>query len=324
MILVCTVGYTNILCFLIHVCTLFSFEFESIDDLKGRKRTNTTPGKVIDAETDIISCLPGHVTDQILSYLPIRDAVRTSVLSSEWRKKWYTIPNLVFDKQCVSAEASQEPLVIESKFLKIVDHVLLIHSGPINMFKFSDCDLSGSLVRDIDRWILHLIGRSIKELVLKVWIDEERYKIPWCLFSCQSLHRLKLHGCWLKPPTMFEGFRNLKSLDLYLVEVAQDALENLISGCPLLEKLRLQEIYTLNQINIHAPNLKVFEIYGEFKGISFDNTFQLTTIIVNSWLDLTSESNQSRLPGCSSNLLKFFDHRHHIQSLEIGGYFLKV
>ncbi|KAK2398760.1 F-box/FBD/LRR-repeat protein [Trifolium repens] len=105
----------------------------------GRKQTKSTPRKVIDAEPpDRISFLPGHVIDQILSYLPIREAVRTSVLSNKWRNKWYTLPNLVFDKHCVSHVASKHPLVIENKFLKIVDHVLLVHSGAINMFKFSD------------------------------------------------------------------------------------------------------------------------------------------------------------------------------------------
>ncbi|XP_024633171.1 F-box/FBD/LRR-repeat protein At1g13570 isoform X2 [Medicago truncatula] len=286
-----------------------------------RKRTKST----LDAEPDRISWLPGHVTDQIMSYLPIRDAVRTSVLSRNWRKKWYTLPNLVLDRQCVSAEASQDPLVIEPKFSKMVDHVLLLHSGPINMFKFCNYDLpgEGSLVSDVDRWILYLIGRSIKELVLEVWIEEEYYQIPWCLFSCQSLHNLKLRWCWLKPPMVFESFRNLKSLDLNLVTVDQDAFENMISKCPLLEKMKLTEVDGLTQINIHAPNLKFFEIEGLFEGITFDNTFQLATIVIDSWFDLTSESNPSRSPGCSSNLLKFFDHRPHIQSLEIGSYFLK-
>ncbi|AES59262.2 putative F-box domain, FBD domain, leucine-rich repeat domain, L domain-containing protein [Medicago truncatula] len=289
-----------------------------------RKRTKST----LDAEPDRISWLPGHVIDQIMSYLPIRDAVRTSVLSRNWRKKWYTLPNLVFDTKLVPVPAatSGDPLaIIDNKFLQIVDHVLLVHSGPINMFKFSNVDdLMGedSLVTNIDRWILHLIGRSIKELVLEVWIDDY-YKLPWCLFSCQSLHSLKLNGCLLKPPTMFEGFRNLKSLDLCLVNIVQDAFENFISRCPLLEKLRLREFYGLTQINIHAPNLKFFEIVGEFEVVTFGNTFQLTTIVIYSCLELTSNSNQSRSPGCSSNLLKFFDHRPHIQSLEIDGFFLK-
>ncbi|MCH93729.1 F-box/FBD/LRR-repeat protein [Trifolium medium] len=117
---------------------------------------------VKDAELDKISCLPGHVIDQILSYLPIKEAMRTSVLSSEWSNKWYTLPNLVFDVRCVSAAASQDPSVINDKFLSIVDHVLLLHNGPINKFEINDyyCNLVGlSQMTDIDRWILHLIGR---------------------------------------------------------------------------------------------------------------------------------------------------------------------
>ncbi|CAJ2675257.1 F-box/FBD/LRR-repeat protein At1g13570-like isoform X2 [Trifolium pratense] len=282
--------------------------------------TKSTPREVIDVEPDRISYLPGHVIDCILSYLPIKEAVRTSVLSNKWKNKWYTLPNLVFDEQCVSHLASEDPLVIENKFLKIVDHVLLVHSGVINMFKFVDYENLVSDSADIDRWILHLTGRSIKELVVEV-CTEEHYKIPWCLFSCQSLQCLKLHWCGLKPPTTFEGFKNMKSIDLSSVMVAQDVLENLISGCPQLEELKLGDVDGLDQINIHAPNLKLFKIDGKFGGVSFDNTFQLAKIVITSWLKLNSESNQSRLHGSSSNMLKFFDHLPHIQSLEIGGYY---
>ena len=182
--------------------------------------------------------------------------MRTSVLSTKWRNKWYTLPNLVFDSQCISAAASENLLVIARKFLKIVDHVLLLHSGPINIFKFSECALiDENLVSDIDRWILYLSRKSIEEFVLDVWIDG-LYKIPWCLFSCQILLHLKLHYCWLKPPTSFEGFKSLKSLYLNLVTISQDAFENLISGCPLLEKLKLTEVDGFTQVNIHRPNLK--------------------------------------------------------------------
>ncbi|XP_058724944.1 F-box/FBD/LRR-repeat protein At1g13570-like isoform X1 [Vicia villosa] len=282
----------------------------------GRK-TKSTRQTMIDAEPDMISNLPGHVTDQILSCLSIREAVRTSVLSKIWKNKWYTLPNLVFDRHSVS----------ESMLLKTVDHVLLVHSGPIKMFKFAnDCPgLSEIFEIDMDRWILHLTRRSIKELVLEVWITKERYKLPWCLFTCQSLHHLKLKWCLLKPPKTFEGFRNLKSLELEGVRVAPDDFENLISGCPLLEKLKLIVLDRdgITQINIHAPNLKVFKIYGRFDGISLDNTFKLSRVVVDSWLDLISEDNESTLPGRPSNLLNFFDNRPHIKSLVIGSYFLK-
>ncbi|KAE9454470.1 hypothetical protein C3L33_13621, partial [Rhododendron williamsianum] len=47
--------------------------------------------------SDIISYLPSNVTENILKGLPLRDAVRTSVLSRKWRYKWVTLPELVFN-----------------------------------------------------------------------------------------------------------------------------------------------------------------------------------------------------------------------------------
>ncbi|KEH37791.1 putative F-box domain, FBD domain, leucine-rich repeat domain, L domain-containing protein [Medicago truncatula] len=278
-----------------------------------------------DKESDRISCLPDHIIDHFLSRLSIKEAGRTSVLSNKWRKKWSTQPDLVFDKQCVSAAVSEDPSVIENKFVRTVDHVLLLHSGPINKFKISDfgCDFIGMIsVADVDRWILHLTRRSIKNLELDIWF-EQRYNIPWCLFSCQSLHHLNLFCSSLKPPAMFEGFMNLKSLQLEQVTVAKDAFENLISGSPLLEKLVLKKVDGFTQINIHSPSIKYVDIRGNFEGISFDNTSQLAKVFVNLSSYLNSETGQSMFHGCSSNLLKFFDHLHNIQSLLIASYSIK-
>ncbi|PNX98360.1 F-box/FBD/LRR-repeat protein [Trifolium pratense] len=179
-------------------------------------------------ESDRISCLPDHIIDQILSHLPIKEAGRTSVLSHIWRNKWSTLPDLMFDRQCVPAATSEDPSVSKIKFLRIIDDVLLLHSGPINKVQISaGYDLIDmNSVADIDRWILHLT---------------------------KSLHRLELYWCSLKPPTTFEGFRNLKSLHL--------------------EQVAYLDGFT--QINIHAPNIKCVQIIGKFEGISFDNTPQL-------------------------------------------------
>ncbi|KAI5393657.1 hypothetical protein KIW84_060689 [Lathyrus oleraceus] len=95
-----------------------------------RKESKSTRLRVIDVEQDIISSLPDHVTDQILSHLPIRDAVRTSVLSSKWRYKWITLPDLVFNRGCLSKDF-QDSSVMRRKLLTVIDHILLLHSGPI-------------------------------------------------------------------------------------------------------------------------------------------------------------------------------------------------
>ncbi|RHN76878.1 putative F-box domain, leucine-rich repeat domain, L domain-containing protein [Medicago truncatula] len=271
-----------------------------------------------DEEPDRISCLPGDVIDRILLRLPIRDAVRTSVLSNKWRYKWATMPNLVFNKQRVSATA---PFVIGGKLLAIIDHVLLLYSGPINKFKLSDCGVIS--VTALDRWIFHLTRRSIKDLVLGI-SKGQSYKIPWCLFSCQSLLHLSLSYCLLKPPSTIEGFKNLKSLKLDHITMSQDDFEILISGCPLLERLILIEFDGFTKINIHAPNLKVLAIVGKFVDIRFEKTSQLAKVCVRLSLYLNSESNQSRLHGSSSNLLNFFAHMQHVYELIITGEFLKL
>jgi len=240
--------YTNLVCFLILVCTL-CLNMNNMYQ-KGRKQIMSTRRKVNDAEPDRISCLPDHVIDQILSHLPIREAVSTSVLSSKWRYNWTTLPDLVFDRHCVSA-AFQDRSVIKKKLTRNIDHVLLLYFGQINKFKLSQAGLISATA--IDRWIFHLSRRSIKELVLDI-LSGQPYRIPWCLFSCQSLHHITLCNCLLKPPSTIEGFKNLKSLDLDHVTMAQDAFENMISGCPLLDKLRLVELDGFTQINITTRN----------------------------------------------------------------------
>ena len=267
----------------------------------------------MEMELDKISNLPGPIIDQILSHLSIREAVRTSLLSRKWRYKWATLPHIVFNYQCYSLSSPDET-VDKNKLVNIVDHVLLLHNGPIYSFKLSHRDLQG--ISDIDRWILHLTRRSIKEFVLEIW-KGQRYKMPSCLFSCQNLTHLELFNCLLKPPLTFKGFRSLKSLDLQHVTLAQDVFENLISSCPLLERLTLMNFDGFTHLNIDAQNLQFFDIGGVFNNISFENTFHLAVVSIGLYEKRQSHAN-------FSNLLKFFAHLSHIQRLEVQSYFLKV
>ncbi|XWS25711.1 hypothetical protein CRYUN_Cryun27aG0091000 [Craigia yunnanensis] len=270
-----------------------------------------------EAELDKISNLPGHVIDQILSNLPIRDAVRTSVLSRKWRYRWATIPYLVFDNQCLNV-SSQDQTFIKDKLVNIIDHVLLLHKGPIHKFKLSHRDLLG--VADIDRWILCISRSSIKEFILEMW-KGQRYKPPSCLFNCQNFIHLELFNCLLKPPLTFKGFKNLRSLDLQHITIVQDVFENLISSCPLLERLTLMNFTGVTHLSINAPNLQFFDIGGIFDDVSFQNTFHLALISIGLYVDIDNDENDAR--NTSSKLLKFFVNLPHIRRLEVQSYFLK-
>ncbi|KAK2660456.1 hypothetical protein Ddye_006989 [Dipteronia dyeriana] len=271
----------------------------------------------IETEQDKLSNLPAHVIDQILSQLPIKDAVRTSILSRKWRYKWATIPHLVFDNLCVSV-SSQDQILVRNKLVNVVDHVLILHNGPIFKFKLSHQDLLG--VTDIDRWILHISRSSIKEFVLEIW-KGQRYKVPSSLFCCRELIHLELFNCLLKPPTTFKGFRNLKSLDLQHITLAQNVFENLISTCPMLERLTIMNFDGFSHLNIDAPNLQFFDIGGVFDDVSFENTFNLALVSIGLYVNVKKD--QTLALGSSSKLLRFFIHLPHIRRLEIQSYFLK-
>ncbi|XP_077223909.1 F-box/FBD/LRR-repeat protein At1g13570-like [Tasmannia lanceolata] len=217
---------------------------------------------------DVISTLPRVVIDAILVRLPFKDAVRTSILSSNWRYKWVTIPHIIFDWQCdpTGIPSSNETL---KKCVNIVYQVLLRHRGSIHKFKCVNYLPSCS---DFDQWILFLSGHGIKELILEFSCGDI-YKLPSYFFSCQELYNLRLQHCIFKIPQAFEGFSRLKSLYLCDVVISSDELQCLISKSPLLESLTYLDYgyeHTCPKINI--PDLRYLYLGGSFEVICIENT----------------------------------------------------
>ncbi|XP_058727069.1 F-box/FBD/LRR-repeat protein At1g13570-like [Vicia villosa] len=257
--------------------------------------------QVTQPELDIISVLPGHIKDDILSCLPLRDAIRTSVLSKKWKNQWRTIRELVFDTDNVFSELPQNPVMVEMKIYNIIYHVLLNHSGPIDLFSFLDStgDMNvRSHGTEFDSWLLYLSKRNVQSLVLD-FSKEETYSIPWCLFTFQHLRHLDLSCCSLKPPPTFGGMCNLKTLKLTKVNISQVDLENVIRICPELEYLTLVGIEGFSRININAPSLKSFAILGPAVEFNLQYKFQLTH------LSMLFSTEINRYPP-SSNLTTVF------------------
>ena len=113
---------------------------------------------------DLISDLPQSIIEGILTRLPIRDAVRTSILSSKWRYKWATLTQLVFDEKCVIL--SNDRCEVEDSLVKFITKALFLHQGPIHKFQLTTTHLQ--CCPDIDQWLLFLSRNDIKELVLEL------------------------------------------------------------------------------------------------------------------------------------------------------------
>ena len=258
---------------------------------------------------DKISHLPNEVMVKILSCLTLTEAVRTSVLSSKWKYKSAMLPDLVFD----------EKRQTNALYVKIVDHVLLVHIGPIPMFKLSNRDVLLAPC-DIDRWIIHLSRNSIKKVVLDIFRGHD-YNIPSCLFSCQDIVHLELFGCkLLNFPSTFKGFKSLKNLDFESVTVAQDLFDKLIGCSPLLERLTLRDCDGFSNLLVNAPNLQYIGASDAFENVNIENALQLADFSI----DLRSNVEWVSAGSNSSNLLKVFDNVPHIQMLTVGSKFISV
>lgn len=248
-------------------------------------------------DPDFISDLPQSIVESILTHLPIRDAVRCSILSSKWRYKWTSLTQLVFDEKCVTLCADRA--LVEKNLVNFITRTLFLHQGPIHKFQLSTSYLQSC--PDIDQWILFLSRNGIKELVLELG-EGEWFRVPSCLFHCKKLTRLELFRCELDPPPSFKGFLGLKNLNLHQVIVSPDAIESLISNCPQLESLALSYFDSL-ALNICAPNLKYLCLEGEFKDICLENTPLLVAISVAMYMtdDIAEHFEQSS----SCNFIKF-------------------
>lgn len=180
--------------------------------------------KIQSSTKDIISNLPSNVTENILKYSSLRDAVRKSVLSSRWTYKWVTLPQLVFDDQFFVKSWEME------NSRQFIYQVLLLHQGPLINFKMCVPPFGKCLA--INNWILIPSKKNIQKFTLRLAIGLHD-ECPCHLYSFLQLRHLNLSFCVFKPPPTFKGFSRLVNLELENVIIVKEYFGSFISNCPL-------------------------------------------------------------------------------------------
>ncbi|KZV39295.1 hypothetical protein F511_29543 [Dorcoceras hygrometricum] len=218
-----------------------------------KKRKAVTTGE---NGEDMISTLPESIISHILSLLPAKDALRTSVLSKDWEYRWTCIYNIDIDetKRFSRKRARQKSAV------NFVDRILLLVQIPTIktfrlacMYKYSPCRLR--------TWISTALMRNVENM--EISYDHEGVILPRCLFNCRSLTILKLQiPCTLGVPVE-KWFSNLKILLLDRVEIQNECASNtLMFDFPALERLVLDNCrwFKVNCLEIKAPELSKLNV----------------------------------------------------------------
>ncbi|XP_021835980.2 putative FBD-associated F-box protein At5g53635 [Spinacia oleracea] len=189
--------------------------------------------KEIVEQMDIISDLPDHLIARALSFLETDEAVRTCVLSSRWRYLWKGIGRI-----CLRGFDFDPDI-----FSNLVEHVL----KSCNSANFLAFELFCPLLIDVSRlnsWIASIKSCKIEKLTIHANNTDDyilpESPLPQCILSYNTLVYLNLDCFDIQIPESVVSFPCLKSLNLQVIfPDSEDAVNRLLSCCPVLEKLYL-------------------------------------------------------------------------------------
>ncbi|XP_039064719.1 F-box/LRR-repeat protein At3g03360-like isoform X2 [Hibiscus syriacus] len=213
---------------------------------------------VFDApDKDLISSLPDSLLQELLCFLPIEDAIKTCFLSRRWRSLWTQMPTLFFTREHFAVK--------HAKRAKFVKETLRRFTGPkiknflIN-FKFDD-----SMDASLEDWVLFATTHHVEKLSLifdggflyAPFADSKPYSLPQFLYLSSSLKDLILRQCVVSPTDQV-SWPSLKVLSINYSRLTTEAIENILSGSPNLQKLKLHNCGGVNRIC--SMSLEVLEV----------------------------------------------------------------
>nr|CAD1839501.1 unnamed protein product [Ananas comosus var. bracteatus] len=183
---------------------------------------------------DTVSALPDRVLEKIVSLLPLKDMLRTSLLSRRWRRVWTTV--LAFD---FTDAADDDVNVYISRIDSCLEHLSASPSCatiPSIVFPaIQDSDV-------VDRWIRFAAAHSVQRLQLAMWMDYTPpipFTLPLSLFQlCRGLMALDISSCEIPAvlePAISPAFPSLRSLSLFEVTIANPLA--FFAQCPAIERL---------------------------------------------------------------------------------------
>ncbi|EOA14677.1 hypothetical protein CARUB_v10027947mg [Capsella rubella] len=198
-----------------------------------RKKKTKTCDKSSPKE-DRISQLPDPLICHILYHLSTKDSVRTSVLSTQWRNHWRSVPALDLDSATFSNKHA---------FVSFAERFFKSHSESwihkLRLHIYGEFDLTS--------WIDAVTRRSIQHPYIDYFV---RGKIPLSIYTCETLLHLRLCYSFL-PDSEVVSLPCLKIMHLEYVRFPNEStFEKLISGSPVLEDLTI--IRTSNVVKEHV------------------------------------------------------------------------
>lgn len=226
-----------------------------------------------DDQEDRLSSLPDSILLHILSFLPMKDAVKT-VLLRRFGNLWTSLQTLNFDGRSYL----NFPKSFRNKWFTVfVPRALRLHDCPA-IFKFSlkfgsylyfspsgfkppkeKKALKPKLASTIDSWIYFALRKNVKIFYLGILAHGSSstrfdYDLPDAVFTSDSIIEMNLVNISLRQPEQVH-LKSLKSLSFTTIMLDDKMMEKILSGCPSLESLSLIQCCGLHKLNCTSARL---------------------------------------------------------------------
>ena len=215
---------------------------------------------------DRISNLPDPILEFILSLVPLKSAIRTSILSKRWRNLWKhrlsSTDALDFGEEFASSQSPIEFVTVVGRYLELYSNQRLgslrILFCPFDMF-----------LPNIEKWITLAAMKGVQQLDLDLsqgyrdprdgeFTDGRKpFKLPSSLFHCDSLTHLNLSRCEFCTSLDFKRFGSLRMLYLSHVNINDYMLQSILIDCPILESLSMRNCRQLHSVDISGEDLRL-------------------------------------------------------------------
>ncbi|KAL3641972.1 hypothetical protein CASFOL_012787 [Castilleja foliolosa] len=197
---------------------------------------------------DLISQLPDDILVSIITRIPTKDALSTTILSKRWRYLFRFVPTLDFSWP---RDRSTYP---EKKSIEGLYGVLQRHRAFIRSFEFH-WRLTEPYTHTFEQCI-YLLGKlGIKKLSFEPITNQFSFSLH-LLSQMQSLEHLSLSLCSLQP-NLSIICNSLKTLKLSDVKVPPGSLECILSNCVSLCSFTIIDCKFSSNLCFRGPNLQL-------------------------------------------------------------------
>ncbi|KAL1203989.1 FBD-associated F-box protein [Cardamine amara subsp. amara] len=271
---------------------------------------------------DIISGLTDDLLLKVLSFLPTKVAVSTSILSKRWECLWMWLTKLDYKSRYCSQSQCQS-------LRCFLDRNLPLHRAPVIESFRLDFAYAHLRPEDIKLWLVIAVSRYLRELEISNFSYSLHGNLtpnilPNSLYICKSLVTLKLDGDIVVDVPRMVCLPSLKTLELrQMKHLDGESLRRLLSICPNLEDLWVDfrdSSTFMGMITIIVPSLQSLSLRIPNEGYLYGLVIS-TPSLKYLKLEDYSEKNHSRLIENMPKLedayvdVRFLDMKNLIRSI---------